>query len=76
MTEPASTAGENACGHCGTKFRPKRRWQRFCSRACRFADWNDRNPRQRAVTEQLQRIEAKIDALSSETVLKKEAECR
>jgi hypothetical protein len=63
MTETDSQVAENACGHCGAKFRPKRLWQRFCSPACRFADWNDRNPRQRVVTEQLRRIEAKLDVL-------------
>jgi len=54
---------EITCDHCGAKFTPKRPWQRFCSPACRFAHWNERNPRQPIVAEQLQRIEAKIDAL-------------
>lgn len=54
---------EIICGHCAAKFTPKRAWQRFCSAACRRDDWESRNPRQRVVTEQLQRIETKLDKL-------------
>lgn len=25
------------CGHCGTPFQPRKRWQRFCQNACRRA---------------------------------------
>jgi uncharacterized OB-fold protein len=53
----------SVCGHCGTKYAPKRHWQRFCSSVCRFADWDEKNPRQRTVTEKLERIESKIDLL-------------
>jgi len=65
MVATESQIDEIDCGHCGAKFTPKRKckWQRFCSSACRFAHWNEKNPRQRIVAEQLQRIEAKIDAL-------------
>ena len=62
-TETESQVAESVCGHCGTKFTPRRPWQRFCSAACRFASWEKRNPRQREVTEQLQRIEAKLDSV-------------
>jgi hypothetical protein len=51
MIEDDSQVGESLCGHCGAKFRPKRRWQLFCSSVCRFADWDERNPRQRVVTD-------------------------
>lgn len=30
---------------------------------CRFADWDKRNPRQRNVSEQLSRMESKLDSL-------------
>ena len=63
MSEVEAQVGEPACGHCGTKFQPKRPWQRFCSPSCRFADWDKRNPRQREVTEQLHRIESKLDSV-------------
>jgi hypothetical protein len=58
----AVQVSESACDHCGAKFTPKRRWQRFCT-GCRFADWNERNLRQRIVTERLRRIEAKLGVL-------------
>src|SRR5215831_4995641 len=59
MVATESQIDEIGNGHCGTKFTPKRKckWQRFCSSACRFAHWNEKNPRQRIVAEQLQRIE-------------------
>ena len=70
MDEPVGRqVAEMNCGHCGAKFTPKREWQRFCSSACRFADWNEKNPRQRIVGEQLQRIEAKLDALRGEAIV-------
>lgn len=61
MSEIESMMDGIVCSHCGTKFRPNRPWQRFCSPSCRFADWDKRNPRQREVTQQLHRIESKLD---------------
>ena len=28
---------ERGCPYCGNPFRPKRHWQKFCSKACRAA---------------------------------------
>jgi hypothetical protein len=46
--------GETACDHCGTKFKAKRPWQRFCSSTCRFAEWDGQHPRQKANTATLE----------------------
>src|SRR5262245_19790765 len=67
-TETDSQVGESACGPCGAKYRPKRAWQRFCSPSCRFANWDKCNPRHRQVTQQLHRIEAKLDSVIEPTV--------
>lgn len=32
-------ARSEACEHCGEEYRKRRRWQRFCSPACRMEDW-------------------------------------
>ena len=63
MIEDDSEHPEFVCAHCGAKLTLKRPWQRFCSNACRFADWNERNPRQRVITKQPDRIETKLDVL-------------
>lgn len=63
MSVTVDEQAEIICGRCGEKFKPKRSWQKFCSTPCRQADWDGRNPRQRVVTEQLQRIETKLDEL-------------
>jgi hypothetical protein len=39
--EVESQVGETACSHCGTKLKPNRPWQRFCSSTCRFAEWTN-----------------------------------
>jgi len=33
------SVGKSICGACRREFRPSRRWQRFCSTACRRAFW-------------------------------------
>lgn len=33
------------CKQCGEDFIQRRDWQVFCGKACRWANWNDRNPR-------------------------------
>jgi hypothetical protein len=38
---------EHVCGHCGAKFKAKRPWQ-ILRPTWRYADWDKRNPRQRA----------------------------
>ena len=65
MTEDGLAVDRIHCGHCHAQFTPRRRWQRFCSTACRIADWNEMNPRQPIVGKQLRRIEAKIDSLTN-----------
>jgi hypothetical protein len=30
---------------CGKEFEPKRKWQTFCSPACRKAHWEETHPR-------------------------------
>lgn len=42
MNEPTThyhaTSGQsNACAYCQTTFAPRRKWERFCSSACRMA---------------------------------------
>jgi hypothetical protein len=54
---------ESHCARCEKPFKAKRRWQRFCSSVCRYAEWSGRNPRQASLSERLDRIEAKIDML-------------
>ncbi len=61
--EAAARGEESPCSNCGKPFKRNRQWQRFCSATCRMAAWSSQNPRQRIVTEQLQRIETKLDAL-------------
>jgi len=28
------------CLYCGKKFKPKRHWQKFCSKECRLKHWD------------------------------------
>jgi hypothetical protein len=56
--------GESACDRCGMKFKAKRPWQRFCSShhadlPSGIAGIRD----SRNVTDRLEPIESKIDAL-------------
>jgi hypothetical protein len=48
----------------GAKFTPKRPWQRFCSPPFVLRTWDERNPRQRVVTEQNRRaVTTKLDGI-------------
>lgn len=34
-----------SCLECNETFRPKRPWQRFCSKKCRWDQWSRNHPR-------------------------------
>lgn len=36
------------CRQCGETFIQRRKWQKFCSQACRWANWDERHPRVKA----------------------------
>lgn len=33
------------CEHCGKRFMPERKWQRFCSTRCHVREWSKTHPR-------------------------------
>lgn len=33
------------CEYCGNEFEANRSWQKYCSHNCRWADWDNKNPR-------------------------------
>jgi len=43
--------GERTCEKCGVVFKPKREWQRFCSKRCREDKWFEGHPRVSVVKE-------------------------
>jgi hypothetical protein len=62
---PARPARVRACGVCGAKFAPSRKWQDFCSDKCRKLAWRIRRrldtPADIRAT--LNRIESKLDQI-------------
>ena len=48
---------QRICGYrdCGQEFTPKKPWQRFCRRKCRDREWDRRNPRVKALLQDMQR---------------------
>lgn len=48
------------CAYCGKRALRARRWQRFCSPACRLNAWNDANPRIRR--QELERLKRAAEA--------------
>jgi len=37
------------CLECGKEFVLKKSWQKFCSKKCRWQNWDKSNPRKRLV---------------------------
>ncbi len=37
------------CIECGKEIKLKRKWQKFCSKECRFKNWDKENPRVKKV---------------------------
>ena len=33
------------CKHCNREFKPKRKWQKFCKKQCRWQAWDKAHPR-------------------------------
>jgi hypothetical protein len=39
------TTQQKACPICGATFTPRTKWNRYCSRRCRYKDWVSKHPR-------------------------------
>lgn len=51
----AAAKGRRVCEHCQTEFAARRRWARFCSTACRKADY-EKQLRLRIIREYLSEL--------------------
>ena len=51
-TEPLKD-GQRRCEWDGVPYTPKKPWQRFCSDACRFKEYDHLNPRVKKLLSQL-----------------------
>jgi hypothetical protein len=45
------------CDRCGRSFQQARKWQRFCSKECRWDEWNEDHPRHQQIVAEVPKDE-------------------